>query len=388
MCCRRSKYDLISCRRGECDRHIRHTFGIAACCIVVLVSGGIGQRLFVAVIAECDLHPFRQFFRFGQLQLTRHRHCHRTASQLRHFFSFGRVIYPNGRRCPQFIRHTAQLKLIHCTRAGVTFCAEGGSLRQIEAILHRAAAAHGRSIFAVCIVVIAAAYRAAVLPHQTAGAAGHLGGRHTILHRAGLQCTHNPTCAAVNGHILYDAIYHAKQVTIQARNGIVGTTVSAVECPPKRVCLCADRFPIADLVQINVFIEVDCFPSEINSFVNQYSKQPEYFFRRSCFLLSVLRINRSLDCKPISLIIPSPFQSAGCEFSIGSVVQRHRFAAFVRLIRHGYLRQRLFTIGFFRVICDIIGIIIFTDQFHLGILRHKISVHAGCAAVVELHLSV
>ena len=58
---------MISCRRGECDRHIRYAVGVAACSIVVLVSGGIGQRLFVAVIAECDHYTFGLIIRLSQL---------------------------------------------------------------------------------------------------------------------------------------------------------------------------------------------------------------------------------------------------------------------------------------------------------------------------------
>ena len=59
---------MISCRRVECDRHIRYAFGgVAACSIVVLVSGGIGQRLFVAVIAECDHYTFGLIIRLSQL---------------------------------------------------------------------------------------------------------------------------------------------------------------------------------------------------------------------------------------------------------------------------------------------------------------------------------
>ena len=48
---------MISCRRGECDRHIRYAVGVAACSIVVLVSGGIGQHLFAAA-TKCDHYTF------------------------------------------------------------------------------------------------------------------------------------------------------------------------------------------------------------------------------------------------------------------------------------------------------------------------------------------
>ena len=77
----------------------------------------------------------------------------------------------------QLIGDTSAGKLFLRPCAGVigsAFLIKGRSLRQIEAVGHRAAAGNGRCIFAVCIVVIASVHRAAVLPHQTAGAAGHI----------------------------------------------------------------------------------------------------------------------------------------------------------------------------------------------------------------------
>ena len=127
--CRRGKHDLIPLRSGECDRHIRHATNIAACSIVVLVSSDIGQHLFVAA-TKCDHYIFGLIIRLSQLQLTRCRHCQGRGrvSQLRHLFCLSRIIHPNVRRSPQFIRHTAQLELLRCTCAGVASCAEGGSI--------------------------------------------------------------------------------------------------------------------------------------------------------------------------------------------------------------------------------------------------------------------
>ena len=246
---------MIPLRSGECDRHIRHATNIAACSIVVLVSSDIGQHLFVAA-TKCDHYIFGLIIRLSQLQLTRCRHCQGRGrvSQLRHLFCLSRIIHPNVRTSPQFIRHTAQLELLRCTCAGVDICAEGGSICQIEALRHRAAADHGRGVFALGIVVVAAIHRAAVLSHQTAACAGDICGGHTILHRAGLQRSHQPSFAAADGHILDDAIYHAKQVTIQAGNRVVSTTISAVECSLERmICLTDGRPQFA--VEANICIE-------------------------------------------------------------------------------------------------------------------------------------
>ena len=253
---------MIPLRSGECDRHIRHATNIAACSIVVLVSSDIGQHLFVAA-TKCDHYIFGLIIRLSQLQLTRCRHCQGRGrvSQLRHLFCLSRIIHPNVRRSPQFIRHTAQLELLRCTCAGVDICAEGGSICQIEALRHRAAADHGRGVFALGIVVVAAIHRAAVLSHQTAACAGDICGGHTILHRAGLQRSHQPSFAAADGHILNLSLaifHHAEQVAGETGDGCIAAA-SAIprECPLKGILLRADGRPVDAPQVINACAQRD-----------------------------------------------------------------------------------------------------------------------------------
>ena len=113
---------------------------------------------------------------------------------------------------------------------GSAFLIKGRSFRQIEAVGHRAAAAHGRHVDAVFIIVIAAGHRRAFhgRAHQTAGcgifiAAIHLSRGHAVLHLAGLQLIHKPACAAADSHILdgrliLAAVHHTEQVAVQAKN--------------------------------------------------------------------------------------------------------------------------------------------------------------------------
>jgi len=132
--------------------------------------------------------------------------------------------------------------------------AEGGLVRQIEAVGYRAVTAHGKGAHAVFVIVIAAGHRRAFhgRAHQTADcgifiAALCRGGGHAVFHRAaGLQRPHEPAFAAADVHGLDGALYHAEQVAVQAGDGIVRPR--SVKLSGKRmVSILADGSPVFDI---------------------------------------------------------------------------------------------------------------------------------------------